>query len=375
MLKDNQTSRANFSQESTNSRFYALATTEEDRWNEVLKRCGAYDVYHLPGYHRLAEEQEAVRAVLCVLESGPTTIAMPLLLRRITGLPGIDFTNYQDATSVYGYPGPIANRKTLSAHDSSLFVQSLQSYFKKEGVITAFSRLHPILPNQELYLSDLNSQVLSVGPTIAIDLMQPEEVQRQCYRSNHRRDINQARRVGLDGIHDESWSYFDDFIEIYLETMRRTGATDYYFFDRSYFVRLRELLGEKLHLFVVLQDGVVTSGGLFTLCNSIIQYHLGGTDSRYLELAPSKLLFDTVRLWGVNVGATIFHLGGGLGSQQDSLFRFKSGFSNLQCQFKVWRMIVNPEVYEELTERRRIWSETNNLKAINDSYFPAYRCP
>ncbi len=355
------------------SQFFTIGTTDPEHWEEILQRCGAYDVYHLPEYHRLAEEQEDAQAVLCVLETESAIIAMPFLIRRIEGLPGIVSSKYRDATSVYGYPGPVSNLQNPSEEVMHLFAESLRSYFEKEKVISAFSRLHPFVFFQESYLNGINSQLLEVGPTAAIDLNLPVDVQRQQYRTNHKRGINKARREGVRCIHDQNWRHFDAFIDIYYQTMERNGATEDYFFDREYFVRLRALLGNHLHLFVALKDDVVISGGLFTICNSIIQYHLGGTDSRYLKLAPSKLIFDTVRLWGTEIGATIFHLGGGVGSREDSLFRFKAGFSSLKYQFKVWRMVVNQEVYEQLVEQKRSWNDANGFQSVDNNYFPAYR--
>ena len=354
--------------------FYTLGTSETDRWEEFLQQCGAYDVYHLPSYHRLAEEQEDAQAVLFVLQKETAIVAFPFLIRGIEGLPGIESSEYRDATSVYGYPGPVSNLQNPSKEMMHLFAKSMRSYFDSEKVITAFSRLHPVY-NQESYLTGLDSQVQNVGQTVAIDLTLPVHIQRQQFRTNHKRDINRAKREGIRCIYDEDWHFFDSFLDVYYQTMNRASADDYYFFDRSYFTCLRELLGNKLHLFVALKEGVVTSGALFTVCNSIVQYHLGGTDLRYLELAPSKLIFDTVRLWGTEIGAKIFHLGGGIGSREDSLFRFKAGFSSLKYQFKVWRMVANQDVYEQLVDQQRNWNDANGFQAIDDSYFPAYRCP
>src|SRR4029077_566616 len=57
-------------------------------------------------------------------------------------------------------------------------------------------------------------------------------------------------------------------------------------------------------LFVVkMPDGEVISGGLFTLCNGIVQYHLGGTRNTALKLSPTVLIFDTVRRWSPKNGA------------------------------------------------------------------------
>jgi len=351
-----------------------LGTAEADRWRETLQRCGTYDVYHLPEYHLLAEEQQDARAVLFVCETQSVIMAMPMLLREIEGLASMDISGYRDVTSVYGYPGPVSTVQHPSDDVTLCFASSLQSYLESERAVAAFSRLHPFF-DQEPYLRDLGGQVQEVGATVVIDLSLPAEAQRRQYRSNHKRDIKKARREGVTCVHDEDCNYLHPFVEMYHETMRRTGASEYYFFDRTYFARLLELLGDYVHLFVAIKEGVVLSGALFTLCNSIIQYHLGGTDSRYLSLAPSKLIFDSVRLWGTEIGARIFHLGGGVRSRQDSLFRFKAGFSKLRYRFRIWKMVVDPEAYSQLVEQKRAWNEATGVEVTEDSYFPAYRCP
>jgi len=352
---------------------YTLGTDEADRWRETLQRCTDYDVYHLPEYHRLVEEQEGSQAVLFVYESQSAIVAMPILLREIEGLPGLDALEYRDVTSVYGYPGPVSNNPIPSEELGHRFGEALRDHLKDNQVVSAFSRLHPLFDQSPLLRG--NGQVLTIGTTIAIDLSLPVDVQRQQYRANHKRDINRARREGIACVHDENWNYFDTFVEIYYETMRRTGASDYYFFDRTYFTHLRELLDDRLHLFVALKEGVVLSGALFTVCNSTIQYHLGGTDSQYLDLAPSKLIFDTVRLWGTEIGGHFLHLGGGLRSREDGLYRFKAGFSKLRYQFSIWRMVVDQGMYNQLAKQKRAWNKANGLEAIDGDYFPAYRCP
>ena len=83
------------------------------------------------------------------------------------------------------------------------------------------------------------------------------------------------------------------------ETMRRVKAEQSYFFDPTYFSDLAKSLGRALKLFVVrMPDGEVISGGLFTLCEGIVQYHLGGTRDTALKLSPMVLLLDTCMALG-----------------------------------------------------------------------------
>ena len=103
--------------------------------------------------------------------------------------------------------------------------------------------------------------------------------------------------------------------------------------------------------------------------------HLGGTRNTALKFSPMVLRFDTVRHWANQNGAHTFHLGGGVGAKSDSLFQFKAHFSRQRHEFVTWRWIVAPEAYRELSVRKHVWNSERGLKAISDSFFPAYRCP
>ena len=95
-----------------------------------------------------------------------------------------------------------------------------------------------------------------------------------------------------------------------------------------------------------------------------VQFHLSGTRNDYLRLKPSKLFLDEMRIEATNRNFKYFNLGGGFGSQEDSLFEFKSSFSKDHRTFKVWKHIVNQDIYDELCK---------NIKPENTSYFPLYR--
>jgi hypothetical protein len=353
-----------------------LKPEHRDKWMEVLAQSFQHDVYHLPAYHGLAEERGEGEAHLFVYREDLYTIGVPLLLRSIDELPYLAQAGEEwwDATSVYGYAGPVASHLDVPASVVRNFQAALCEALTERRVVSVFSRLHPLIVPQAGLLSGLG-ECVPLGQTVSIDLKQPVDQQYQQYRNNHKRDIRRARQEGVACVHDEDWEYLDAFIEIYHARMKHIGAADYYFFEREYFGRLHDMLGNHLHLFVALKEGVVLSGALFTLCDSIVQYHLGGTCSCHLDLSPLKLIFDTVRIWGTELGVGSLHLGGGLGSREDGVFHFKGGFSKMRCQFKVWRVVVDQGVYQQLLEHKRVWCKDKGLEITDNHYFPAYRCP
>ena len=351
-------------------RFFVLQTAQEQEWHGVLAQVAQHDFYHLAAYHRLAEERGEGTGHLFAYRDGEYTIALPLLLRPIEESGG---EAWNDATSVYGYAGPLASDADVPASVVRAFQAALKEALVERRVVAVFSRLHPLIPQTGMLagLGDCRPE----GETVSIDLTLPPEAQRAQYRSAFKTRISKLRREGLVCLRDGDKLRLPEFTGIYHQTMRRVNAHSSYFFAPEYFTRLASGLGPALELFVVMFNGAVIAGGLFTICDGIVQFHLGATCDGSLKLSPMPLLLDTVRLWANDEGARVVHLGGGVGSKGDSLFHFKAGFSRQRHSFATWRWRVMPEIYDELCEARLRADQLHGLEAVSADYFPAYRCP
>src|ERR1700731_282386 len=92
-----------------------LTIDQPTMWMQVVEQYPRHDFYHLPQYHALAEDSGEGKAFLFHYVEGPYSIALPLLLRSLEGLPGIacDGIPWQDATSVQGYAGPLASQADI----------------------------------------------------------------------------------------------------------------------------------------------------------------------------------------------------------------------------------------------------------------------
>ncbi len=354
-----------------------LGTDRESEWLAVLSAAAAYDFYHLPGYHRMAEELGEGTARLFVWSEDGETIALPLLLRPLEALPGINGAGVGrgDATSVYGYAGPIASADDLSQTVAANFRAAIREALNELGVVSVFSRLHPLLPRQSEWLAGLG-ECKTLARTVSIDLSVSSEQQHAHFRRNHKEGIHKLRRKGVTSEYDADATLLPEFIAIYHETMRRVGAASAYFFPPSYFAGLRACLGPCFHLFVCRMAGEIACGGLFVECNGILQFHLGATGDAFLRLAPMKLLFDDVREWATQRRLRVFHLGGGATARpDDSLLHFKIGFSERTHDFCVWRYTPATELYDRLCREKSRWNEENRLQPTTADFFPAYRCP
>ncbi len=329
---------------------------DSPEWNEALLRI-PHDVFHRPAYVHFEAARGGGRARAFLAEEGDRRFFLPLVIRPIPSAGGL-----VDATAPYGYPGP------LLAGDEAFLgraLAALKADFREQQGVSLFMRFHPLLPIPTGPFAD-QCTLVRHGLTVGIDLTLPPATWWRQTRATYRNEINRARRAGLTVDADPSWSAFEAFLEIYLETMRRSGAAPHYFFDRAYFLGLREALAEALHLLVVRDAGQIVSAALFTEAQGIVQYFLAGTRRASLSLHPSKLLLDRARVWAGARQNRILHLGGGRGGSDDSLFYFKAGFSPRRFTFYTARMVSNQEAYEALC--RGIPHADGSA-----DFFPAYR--
>ncbi len=250
-----------------------LGTDEAAEWERILQRMTQHDVYFLPAYHALAEQRGEGKARLFVYEQDDYTIALPLMLRKVAEVPELNGSagTWLDATSVYGYGGPLASHTLLPAAVTQGFREALAEAMRELQVVGIFSRLHPLL--EQGALLDGLGVCRPGGQTVAIDLKTPP-----VFRGTVRNRLNRLLRFGVTCERDPEKGGLAEFVAIYHETMRRVQAEAGYFFDGDYFERLAANLGDALQLWFVRDAaGAVIAGGLFTICDGIIQYHLGGT--------------------------------------------------------------------------------------------------
>ena len=345
-----------------------IGTDDGARWEAVLADVAQHDFHHLVGYHRLAEYHGEGTAKLFSFRSSRYLVATPLLLRPIDPM---DPAGPQDATSVYGYAGPVSSHVDVPPEVVRDFEEAFREELVRRNVVAVFSRLHPLIRQSHL-LAGLG-EIHPTGPTVSVDLTLPVEEQWAGYSKGTRRLIRRALDAGVVCVHDQTLDWLAEWAEAYAETMRRVGASGAYNFDLAYFERMAAELGSVMHLFVALVDGRLAAGGLFTSCDGIVQAHLGALRAEYAALSPVRLVDDTARRWAADSAARVFHLGGGVGGREDSLFQYKAGFSDRRHLQSTWRWIVDVGLYERLSKEHPRSEGPGGDQP--DDYFPAYRRP
>lgn len=333
---------------------------DNPKWDEKVRMCEMYDFHHTSCFHSI-EVLEKEKAVLLGLTEANDFLCFPLIVRPIDG------TEFFDATSVYGYCGPIASAPIddLPKEFISFFQHSFLNYCNSEKIVSVFSRLHPLIKQNNFF--DDFGELVDLNKTVSIDLTIPIDEQRRAFRKSLKNRINKLRRLGFIVEEANEKQEIESFIDIYYSTMDKLGATDGYYFSREYFHSFLDNMDFNSKLLLAKFEGEIVAGAVFTIVGEIMQYHLSGTLQSYLNKAPMNLILDEARLLGSSLDLTHLHLGGGVGGEDyDSLFEFKSGFSKDFYQFTVWKLIVDPVKYDELVKKKSLQNSASN-------FFPLYR--
>jgi hypothetical protein len=343
-------------------------TPDEDRWQAFLADV-PHDFYHLPGYARLTASQDGGRAEAVLIAEGGDYFFLPYLvcsLAAVEGLAGVA-DQLHDLTSPYGYPCPLLRESRAGFLGAALtrWVEAM----RERGAVSGFFRLHPLFPEHLAALTPFGS-LTRRGTTVSIDLTPSEEEIWRRMRSNHQRDIKRLRQRGFTVTLEQGGVALEEFQAIYQESMNRVGATEFYSFPPTYFQELSRVLGEGLWVSTARSpEGETVASILLVECGPIVQYHLGGTRTTALMLAPAKLLFDHAWRWAKARGRRVLHLGGGVGGAEDSLFNFKAGFSDRRHEFRTWQLVFLDEAYRSLEAHRRAAGPTT----LRAGFFPSYR--
>ncbi len=339
--------------------------TDSDKWFALISSFEDSDFYHTYDYHQVSKGPKD-KAILFKYSGNGITIALPLLIRPIEG------SSFFDATSVYGYPGPLISASS-SDFDAGAFREELYTYFIDNRIISVFSRLNPFIPMQEHILQGMG-EIVTPGNVINIDLTKDMDSQVRDYHKRLRTYINKSRRLyTIRKVEDEA--ELGIFMDLYHNNMRRVDAKPKYFFEAGYFLKMFRSASFESELLFAISDetGEIVAGALFIKKNKIVQYHLSGVREDHLKLNPVKMLIDEMRIRAGKEGYTYFNLGGGVANKEDSLFRFKQGFSEDVRPFNVWRYIVNRGVYKELVRQKDAVHCAFSSRPCND-FFPCYRC-
>lgn len=330
-------------------------------WDDIARCFNNYDVYYLSGYVKAFQVHGDGEPQLLYYETNELK-AMYVYMKRKTAIEG-----YFDSVTPYGYGGVLFEGDTSETHLQA-FWKAYIAKMAEEGIVDNFVRYHPVLANA-LPMKQI-STVIDLGKTVAMDLSSPDVIWNNIISKN-RNMIRKAEKNGIEIRHGKDWELFADFKRIYNATMEKDHAEDYYFFEESFYKSIHQDLKDNYEMFYAMLNGEPIAMSIMLFANGRMHYHLSGSLTEYRNLAPSNLLLYQAALWGCEQGFKTFHLGGGVGSGEDNLYKFKAAFNrNSDYQFSIGKEVFDQVKYDELVAERAYRDATFNKES---KFFPLYR--
>ncbi len=275
------------------------------------------------------------------IQSGSTTIDLPVLVREV---PGYDLL---DAVSPYGYPGGAVRGAGDRPPDPSTVDWS------GVGLVSAFIR------------DRLGAPACLAGATVRSTVQVHDPSSERRLRSRFAEQIRRNARLGYETETllgpESSPEARSSFHELYIETMERTAAASRYFFEPEYLARV---LGDSRSWLALCRapDGSAAAGAIMARSDDLLHYYLGGTATTHLSRSPFKNVVDAMVGMSDALGIPL-SLGGGV-SPGDGLEDFKRGFANAELPFHTHEVVCEEGAYRRLSAGRDA-----------ESFFPAYRAP
>lgn len=325
-----------------------------DQWKAVLNKIGKFDFVHTYDFHKVSADNGEGEPMLFVATdlNGRVMGCWPTLKRQIPG------TDYVDLSGVYGYGGPLFAKDVEVAAVLKALWQGMEEF----GAVSLFSRMHPLFVD---WIEGEAERGERLGDVVVIDV-EPGEPHLPTYRGSHRREIVNAQKKGLMLEVDWDCAELKDFVGIYQGAMRDLNAREYYLFNEAYFQKVVAAEDFKVFIIFATFEGVKVAASMFIVTNDVMQYYLSGSDYAYRNLSASKAIVAKAHELAGELGVRNLILGGGVGSERDSLFKFKAGFSGNFKPFYVVKKVLSEKIYQDLCEVRQVSPDTSG-------FFPPYR--
>jgi hypothetical protein len=250
--------------------------------------------------------------------------------------------------------------------------KAVDQFCVENGVITEFTRLHPFLHTLEM-LSQI-VQITSVLSGIYVDLRQGYEAARKEYRKGHRSAVQKAAREGATfQIVEADQPHLAAFTRHYAETMQRHGTKNVDLKPPEFFQALFMRMENRALLVESYMGESLVSSSIFLNDFPCLWYYYSSSVPELLKTNAHTYAMDRMIAWGAENNYEYMLLGGGSGAYKpdDSLYKFKTGFSHREAKGHQMRKVHNSKKLEALLTAKDQYNRSLG-RPVRTDYFPSY---
>lgn len=302
-----------------------------------------------------------------VFEQENQGILMPGYLKKIQIYE--QEKDFFDFSTPYGYSGPFY---TSNTNDTLVkdFWKKVDEWYKENKVVSEFIRFN-LFGNSSKYNGQLHDTMLNIKGEIV-----DEETQWKRFDAKVRKNVKRAQKENLSvNIYFKNIDpeHIKTFYTIYIDTMKRTQATQFFFYSYEQFEKFILINKELCAICTVSDKNVAVSTELLLLSNDSVFSFLGGTLEEAFDKRPNDFLKFSVINWARNQQIKYYVLGGGYG-YEDGIYKYKKAFfPNDIVIFTTGRKIVDEQTYTQFVDEVCVHKNENEKEEMNHStYFPLY---
>ncbi|RRS31273.1 MAG: hypothetical protein P794_04285 [Epsilonproteobacteria bacterium (ex Lamellibrachia satsuma)] len=263
---------------------------------------------------------------------------------------------FYDLETAYGYGGFYTN-----SQDQEFIARAMNAYKTKcneEKIIAEFIRFHPF-----------NNFPIKCNNFLDFNVYDRDVVVKKLsddiFKTYNAKVRNTVKRATEKVLFQESEN-IAKFMELYNATMLKNNASNFYFFEESYYKNL--LKNKSVKLYELLYEEEIIAMGFFMFGKSIGHYHLSANTPTSYKINANYALLHNVFQIAQDLRLEYFMLGGGTTSEaDDSLLKFKKKFSKDLKPFYISGNVYNKEIYDKYNE---IWKRQSKEDI---TYFLKYR--
>lgn len=343
--------------------FNVYTLEQSEQWDSIVRSFSDYDVFYLSGYVKAFKIHGDGEPILFSYEENGTR-GINVVLKRDIALcelfkGKVEENTWFDLSSPYGYAGWL-----IEGDDTASVMAAYTTWCEKNSIVSEFVRFHPNVGNHKFVEGFYD--VIPLGNVVVMDVSSEENIWANIISKN-RNMIRKAQKHGVTIYNGRFPEILETFRSIYNSTMDKDEADPYYYFAPEFYNSILNDLPQNAQIFYAVYEEQVIAAAIMLSCNGKMTYHLSGSVREFSYLAATNLMLYQAALWGCANGCKTFYLGGGVGSEEDGLFKFKRSFyrGDDLPRFHVGRKIFNQDKYDELLALRDDVPDSN--------YFPLYR--
>jgi hypothetical protein len=300
------------------------------------------DIYFTPEYGKACEFSDNAIWELCQYKDLIYVyLKKPYIFENIT---------YYDLLSPYGYSGYYFELK--ETFDEFIILFRIEAKIK--NYLTEVIKQNPYL---NINISNYYN-IISSKNIFSVEIDNFDYYYKKILNVKKRNIINKA--IKLNFIHEIielKENYLEKyFLDMYISTMNKLSASNYYYFNKKYYEEIEKLKNSYLINIFNNEKKIIGSSIIF-IFNDFIHYHLSCNDNSY-NCITDYLLNSVIKNLGINKKII---LGGGL-KDNDSLYDFKKKISTNNYNYSIYKNIINEEIYNKI---KKLYED--------DNYFPIHR--